>query len=202
MLYPERYKKQRKRYYEKNREKILSRTRKTFSDRNCAHCNKSFTPVAINNKYCCERCERSVNSKISYKNHYKHKKHDVINCKGCGSSFIQNGKNHTFCSVNCRARYSYGQLTNEQKKARSRSDADYTRKYKRKYAIKNRDKIKARAKEAESLNRLFLGDSYIKDRLKRQGAKKVTNDIIDLKRIHLTLKRIKNERQNEQPTNP
>ncbi len=73
------------------------------------------------------------------------------------------------------------------------------RRYSREYLAANRDKLNLQQRQ----NSAGLSASYIKSRIKKSiNINNVPEDLIELKRIHITLKRIRNERKKEQPANP
>jgi hypothetical protein len=66
---------------------------------------------------------------------------------------------------------------------------------------RNSDKGRESLRKKDAKGRQCLSRQYIKGVLRTCGVAKATNEVIELKRIHMTLKRIRNERKNEQPVN-
>jgi hypothetical protein len=126
------------------------------------------------------------------------------NCELCGNLFVLGHPKKRFCSEKCRKQA-------ERKRYRSKEiGKEKNRSYQCKHYLKNKEKgvyryikkgyadrpnrkyksVKERRAAACKKDVSLLRDRYIKGILRLSGIKKPTQEIIELKKIHLTLKRI------------
>lgn len=202
---PEKYRSKARASYQRNREKILNKNRKKYKDKGCMKCGSIFKPKSTIHKYCSRQCE----AKANHRYYYEHKKHPILNCKLCGNPFIATREGSIYCSSKCGATYRYRNMSFKQKKQRQEKQKIYNlknikkiRDIKIKSAVKNKENRRYRETKEQFFNRLFIGNTYVKQKLKRQGCYTPDESIVELKRIHITLKRTKNERKNELAVNP
>lgn len=70
----------------------------------CLRCGVDYGTGKVNQKYCSEKCRRSVLEK-SYRSRSKEeikKKERIGNCVRCGEEFRTNVKDRKYCSPSCR----------------------------------------------------------------------------------------------------
>jgi D-alanyl-D-alanine carboxypeptidase len=116
----------------------------------------------------------------------------IKTCHECKADFETASKYHThqrYCSKKCWSR------------GWSKENRTKSRQIKSKYEAQNVSAIKLYKKQYWKDNIKQLNEQYLKAKLRRQGANDPSQALIDLKRIHITLKRIRNGRKNEQSVN-
>lgn len=182
--------------------------------KSCEVCNKSFFSNSNIQKYCSAKCGRRISrERLLVKHPDYNRLRAVKNYKAAKEKTPNYGKerykilkerNPDYCKEHYKAlikrrpdynkeRYNLMIKNNpnfckDQYKSRKEKDPNH---YKTEKAVISRKK---RCSE--------LSEGYIKARLRAHGVNQPTPEIINLKKIHLKLKRIKHERKNEQPVNP
>ena len=131
-------------------------------------------------------------------------------CIICGSVFSPKTRAGVICgNKKCLWRKNY--ITHKERhlayyKNKRQQEPEYNvraRKYWDKWRATHPDEYKEYVSKASKKNRELLTDGYIISLLRwNSNIKNPSDEIIDLKRVHIKLKRIQNERKKEHTTNP
>lgn len=87
--------------YRKKHNIDIAKSEINIDDRKCVICGKEFTPKAVSQKYCCDKCKGEGLRRV--KEQYK-KRLAIKKCPICNKKFKPNTSTQKYCSVECRAK--------------------------------------------------------------------------------------------------
>lgn len=164
--------------------------------RTCKKCGGDMVSYGNQGRFRCPHCAKNYLRKWYAKN-YKGKDYPIINCKSCGKPYKPFQIKSVCCSDACRDRYKYS-IDKDFRKRKLLSGKTWaqknivkSRKIKKKWKDNNPEAIREKARRLI----VNLGNCYVAQKLRGQGIKNPPQELIELKRKQLQLKRLYYEKQ-------